>query len=285
MSCRSWLAWPDVEQLAAHRHQDFLNAPITKMPRPLDVVREYLDRRLRVDEPSDVTGNGLLVRGSREIHRIGAALNTSFAAISAAADAQVDLLVVHHAPWAEIDLHLRDRKLAAVQEHGMSLYAAHESLDRSPAESTGGWLARALDVAVEQAGGADLAVGVAPDIDFNSWLRVISERLHVRVRAWPNNPVFRRIALVPGGGGATHYLAEAAALGCDTFVTGEGSLYTELFAHEIGLSLVYATHAGTEFPSIRDFAKSVADELGLTFVPIPESEWIIGGGRAPLEYG
>lgn len=255
------------------------------MPRPLHVVREYLDQRLRVDEQPDATGNGLLVQGSRDVHRIGAALNTSFAAISAAAEAQVDLLVVHHAPWAEIDLHLRDRKLAAVEAHGMSLYAAHESLDRSPAESTGGWLARALDVAVQQAGGADLAVGAAPDINFNTWLRVISERLHTRVRAWPNNPTFRRIALVPGGGGSTHYLAEAAALGCDTFVTGEGSLYTELFAHEIGLSLVYATHAATEFPSICDFTKSVADVFGLAFVALPESEWITGGGSAPVEYG
>jgi putative NIF3 family GTP cyclohydrolase 1 type 2 len=167
----------------------------------------------------------------------------------------------------------------------MSLYATHESLDRSPTESTGGSLAAALDISVEQAGGTDLAVGNAPDIEFDVWLGIISSRLHARVRAWPNNPTFRRIALVPGGGGSTRYLAEAAALGCDTFVTGEGSLYTELFAREIGLSLVYATHAATEFPSICDFAKSVAGALGVEFVAIPESPWITGGGRAPLEYG
>jgi len=255
------------------------------MPQPLHIVRQYLDRRLCVDQQSDATGNGLLVKGTRDIHRIGAALNTSFAAILAAAHADVDLLVVHHAPWAEIDLHLRDRKLAAVESHGMSLYATHESLDRSPTESTGGSLAVALDIAVQQAGGTDLAVGAAPNIEFNAWLSVISTRLRTRVRAWPNNPTFRRIALVPGGGGSTQYLAEAAALGCDTFVTGEGSLYTELFAQEIGISLIYATHAATEFPAICDFARSVAEAIAVEFVVIPESPWITGGGRAPLEYG
>lgn len=255
------------------------------MPQPLHIVREYLDRRLRVDQQPDATGNGLLVSGTRDIRRIGAALNTSLAAISAAADADVDLLVVHHAPWAEIDLHLRARKLAAVESQGMSLYATHESLDRSPTESTGGGLAVALDIAVEQAGGTDLAVGTAPNIEFNAWLGLISARLQTRVRAWPNNPTFRRIAIVPGGGGSTQYLAEAAALGCDTFVTGEGSLYTELFALEIGVSLVYASHTATEFPAICDFVRSVAEAIAVDFIAIPESPWITGGGRAPLEYG
>lgn len=255
------------------------------MPQPLHIVREYLDRRLCVDQQPDATGNGLLVSGTREVHRIGAALNTSLAAISTAASANVDLLIVHHAPWAEIDLHLRDRKLSAVESYGMSLYATHESLDRSPTESTGGRLAIILDVAVEQAGGTDLAVGAAPDMQFAAWLGVISARLQARVRAWPNNPKFRRVAIVPGGGGSTQYLAAAASLGCDTFVTGEGSLYTELFAKEIGVSLVYATHAATEFPAICDFAKSVADAMDVEFIAIAESSWITGGGRAPLEYG
>lgn len=107
----------------------------------------------------------------------------------------------------------------------------------------------------------------------------------LRVRAWPNNSTFHRIALVPGGGGSTHYLAAAAALGCDTFVTGEGSLYTELFAHEVGLSLVYATHGATEFPSICDFAASVAEALAVEFLAVPDPTWLSGGGRAPLECG
>ena len=51
----------------------------------VDAIEEYLDRRLNVGRETDRTGNGLLVRGSRLVQRIGAALNTSFAVIDAAA--------------------------------------------------------------------------------------------------------------------------------------------------------------------------------------------------------
>lgn len=255
------------------------------MPQRLAVVEEYLDKRLDVAAHSDRTGNGLLVRGRSNIGRIAAALNTSFETIAGAANAGADLLLVHHAPWAEIDLHLHECKLAAARDIGLSLYAAHEALDRAPDESVGGSLARQLDLLLEHAGNGDLAVGHAPNIPFHAWLQLIAKRLGAPVKAWQNNPTFRRVAVVPGGGGSTSYLAEASTLGCDTFLTGEGSLYTELFARETGLSLVYATHAATEFPSICEFATSVAAALELEVICIPEARWITGGGRAPIEYG
>ena len=69
----------------------------------------------------------MLVQGVAEIGRLGAALNTSLHAVETAARALVDLLIAHHAPWSEIDLHLREPKLARLSELGVSLYAAHET--------------------------------------------------------------------------------------------------------------------------------------------------------------
>ncbi|MEP6832367.1 MAG: Nif3-like dinuclear metal center hexameric protein, partial [Gemmatimonas sp.] len=250
----------------------------------LDAVQTYLDRRLNVDRESDRTGNGLLVRGRNVVHRIGAALNTSFAVIEAAAKAHVDVLIVHHAPWAEIDLHLHEQKLARLHSFGISLYATHESLDRSPTESVGGSIAESLGLTNVSSTATDLVVGLAPDVSFDAWLRLVSNRLEAPVRAWPNNPKFHRVGLVPGGGGATRYLADALAQGCDTFLTGEGSLYTELFAFECDLSLVYATHVATEYPAICAFAASVSAALDLAFTAVPETKSITGGGRAPIEY-
>ena len=99
------------------------------VPHTIDAIEAYLDRRLDIGPDTDRTGNGLLVRGSPNVRRIGAALNTSFAAIDAAEAQQVDLMIVHHAPWAEIDMHLRAPKLAKLSALGISLYAAHESLE------------------------------------------------------------------------------------------------------------------------------------------------------------
>ena len=104
------------------------------------------------------------------------------------------------------------------------------------------------------------------------------------MRAWPNNPRFNRVGIVPGGGGSTRYLARALARGCDTFLTGEGSLYTELFAREVGLTLVYVSHVATEFPGICALAAHTADEFELPWIALPEAVDITGGGNAPVQY-
>lgn len=94
----------------------------------------------------------------------------------------------------------------------------------------------------------------------------MTERLQTPVRAWPNASTFRQVAVVPDGGGSTEYLANAIARGCDTFLTGEGSLYTELFAVEHQLSLVLASHDATEFPAVACSVASVAAALDLDLV-------------------
>ena len=43
-------------------------------------------------------------------------------------------------------------------------------------------------------------------------------------------------------------LEEARSLGCDTYLTGEGSMYTKLYAREAGLNLIFGTHYATEKP-------------------------------------
>jgi putative NIF3 family GTP cyclohydrolase 1 type 2 len=253
--------------------------------RTLDELLAHLETMLQTSTYADTTGNGLLVRGRSSVRCIGAALNTSFTTIDAAIERGVDCLFVHHAPWASIDLDLHAPKLERLRQAGISLYAAHEALDRGATPSVGAVLARLVDLTIERESQDDLVLGVAPSITFDAWTALIAERLATPVRAWPNASHFRRVAVVPGGGGSTAYLAQAVALGCDTFFTGEGSLYTELFAREKQLSLVFASHDATEFPGVCHFVKSVAAALGLDWQQIQEAECITGGGHAPIEHG
>jgi putative NIF3 family GTP cyclohydrolase 1 type 2 len=254
------------------------------VPQNLDSVLAHLETRLRASTYDDPTGNGLLVRGRSPVQRLGAALNTSFVTIDNAIAAGIDLLIVHHASWASIDLHLHTLKHDRLHAAQISLYAAHEALDRAPIDSVGTILARRIDLTLEREGGTDLVIGIAPSLTFEAWTALIADRLATPIRAWPNNPQFRRVAVVPGGGGSTEYLAQAVALGCDTFLTGEGSLYTELFARECGLSLVLASHSATEFPAVCALVASVAQALALDWTPIAGDPHITGGGRAPIEH-
>jgi len=251
---------------------------------PLSCICAYLDDLLVPASSSDPEGNGLLMAGRPEVRRLGASLNTSFAAINAAVDAAVDLLLVHHASWTQIDLHLRGPKLARLTECGISLYAAHETLDRLQGIGAGDRLAELIEIDVEGRNGG-MIFGAARSPHFDHWLKRVATALQTPVRAWPNNATFRHVAIVPGGGGSTHYLAAAVERGCDTFLTGEGSLYTELFAREVGLTLVYASHVATEFPGICALAAHTAAKFDLPWTPLPEAAEITRGGKAPVQYG
>lgn len=249
----------------------------------LDDAVAYLDT-LDPAAEEDPEGNGLAVEGRTEVRRIGAALNTTFHAIDAAAEAGVDLLLAHHAPWSQIDLHLREEKLARLRELGISLYVAHEALDRAPGFGVADTLARLLGVAIEHRIVDDFGVvGTAEDATLEAWAARAAEVLGERIRAWPNAGRVGRVALVPGGGGRTDWLQQAREAGCDTYLSGEGTLFTELFARETGMSLVLASHHATEFPGICALAERAAGELGIPWTPLPEAAHLAGGGPGAIE--
>jgi putative NIF3 family GTP cyclohydrolase 1 type 2 len=93
-----------------------------------------------------------------------------------------------------------------------------------------------------------------------------------RATATRNAEAFGHIAIVTGGGGLTTWLAEAKALGADTYVTGEGSMFTSLYAREAGLNLVLGTHYATEAPGIKKLAGELSRRLGVAWVFLDEPD-------------
>lgn len=244
---------------------------------PLKQIIDELDSLLEVSkydegEPS----NGLMVDAGRPVTRLAAAVNTSFASISGAALAGAELMLVHHTTSASIDQHLKAEKEEALRAHGVSLYAAHAALDCHPRFSNATTLAHHLGVSIEgrfvpYGGGLAGAYG-GVDGSFAGFVERVRAALDVRVDAWKNNDLFARIGIVPGGGSWTSYLAEARSLGCDTYLTGEGSMYTKLFAREIGMNLIIATHYATETLGIQALAGDVAGHFQLPWQFVREED-------------
>ncbi len=244
-----------------------------------DIVA-YIDELLQVskyteEEPS----NGLMVDAGQPVMRIAAAVNTSFATIRGAAQAGAQLLLVHHTAWASIDLHLKDEKEDALRASGVSLYAAHAALDCAPDIGNADSLARLLGVRIEGrfiawAGGH---AGVYGQVDgtFAQLAERAQAALGVRVESWENSKTFGRVAIVTGAGGQTPMLEEARSLGCDTYVTGEGAMYTKLFALETGMNLILGSHYATEAPGIRTLAEQVAGHFRLPWTFIEETPGIL----------
>lgn len=242
----------------------------------LEDIVAYLDGLLEVEKyVAEADSNGLLHRAGDGVSQVACAVNTSLATIVGAARAGAQLLIVHHTSWPNIDLHLRDEKFAALATAGVSLYGVHSALDCAPRIGNGWVLADLLGVTIEgmflefYAGHA----GVAGRCEgsFEELIRRASRELHVEVEAHKNSDSFGRVGIVTGAGGETSALDEARRLGCDTYVTGEGSMYTRMFAKETGMNLILGTHYATEAPGIKGLAARAADNARVPWAFIDES--------------
>ncbi len=248
------------------------NASLTELVAWLD---EQLDvAKYAAAEPD---ANGLLYRSPSGdgVSKFAVAVNTSLTTIVGAAKLGANLLVVHHASWAPIDLHLHDEKMLALKATSLSLYGAHASLDCAPRIGNGWVLAETLGVAVDGTF-ADFAGGHAGVIGacggtFAELIQRASRALRVEVEAHQHAKAFGRVAIVTGAGGDTSYMDAARQAGADTYVTGEGSMYTRMFAKETGVNLILGTHYATEAPGIRALGQRLGDHAGIPWEFIDES--------------
>jgi putative NIF3 family GTP cyclohydrolase 1 type 2 len=245
-------------------------------PVPLVEVVGYMDALLRIaDYDEGEPSNGLMIDVGRPVTRIAAAVNTSFRSIAGAAAAGAELLLVHHTTWASIDLQLKERKEEALRAAGVSPYGAHAALDRHPELRPSVVLAGRLGLVTEPRTEHQFGVVGRADGTFAAFLERLEAVLGVRPEAWRNSEAFGRVMLAAGGAARTSDVEAARAAECDTYLTGEGLMYTELFAREVGVNLVLGTHHATEKHGVQAWAARVADRFGLPWELVPEDADIL----------
>lgn len=243
----------------------------------LSDIAGWLDDRLEVARYAiEGESNGLLFDGGQPgVTKVATAVNTSLTTIVGAAKAGAQLLLVHHPSWEHIDLQMHEEKMAALRQLGISLYAAHASLDCAPQIGNGWVLAAAVGVGVEATfadyhGGHAGVIGTCEG-SFAEFIQRTSHELGVQVEAHQHAKSFGRVAIVTGAGGMTNDMESARDLGADTYVTGEGSMFTRLFAKEAGLNLVLGTHYATEAPGIRALGELLSEHAQVPVEFIDES--------------
>ena len=207
------------------------------------------------------------------VSKVGLAVNCSIQAIEGAAQRGCDLLITHHAAWPHVDQHLSERKYDRLRQLGINYYAAHECLDLAREFGTSDALARAVRVAVQ--GTFDLedeavAVHGITTGHFAEFVVRVGSQLGTEPKRWKNTDSFGHVAIIPGWGGRTNWMAQAQKVGCDTFLTGEASMFGILFAKEAGLNLVVAGHYATETPGMMALSARIARDLKVEVTFIPE---------------
>lgn len=237
----------------------------------LAAVTAWLDSYLKLREIPDYDGavNGLQVENSGIVSRVVAAVDASLESITAAARTPGSLLVVHHGLFWDGNQPVtarRYRRLKAAFAGDVAVYSAHLPLDVHPEVGNNHLLARLIGLAVTGPFGRykELDVGLHGILekDREMLTRELSERLGAPARLIPGGPVrTKRVALITGGAGSS--VVEAAALGCDTYITGEGAHHTWFDAMEGGVNLIYAGHWASETLGVKALAEKVATQFGV----------------------
>lgn len=231
----------------------------------------FLDRELKIAEIPDYPGalNGLQLESDREVKRVVAAVDASLPVIEKAVQAEAQLLIVHHGMFwqgAQKVTGAFFKKLKLAMESGMAIYSAHLPLDVHPEWGNNACLARAIGMGDTAAfmdwKGMSIGLRAEVNLDRDELLRRIEAAVGSRVHHCPGGPDrVRRIGVVTGGAGSQ--VAEAAAAGVDTFVTGEGPHWSYPLAEEMGVNLIYGGHYATEVFGVKALAQELSRRFGL----------------------
>jgi dinuclear metal center YbgI/SA1388 family protein len=234
-------------------------------------VTSWLDAYLRTAQIPDYEDavNGVQVENSGRVTRILAAVDASQGSIDAAATTPGTLLLVHHGLFwdrARAVTDRRYRRLKTAMNADVAVYSAHLPLDVHPEVGNNVLLAGLLGMTVTGPFGRykDLDVGVhgVLDQDRNTLVGQLATLLGHQPRLIPGGPSrTTRVAILTGGAGSS--VSEAAARGCDTYITGEGAHHTWFDAMEGGVNLIYAGHWATETLGVKALAAKVSGQFGV----------------------
>lgn len=249
-------------------------------------VRELyalLDRKAPFRTQMDFDNAGFLVgRGEREVTRVLVALDITPEVIQEAAETGCQVILAHHPViWGKLgqvtDETTTGEKVLSLIEHGIAAICAHTNLDAAQG-GVNVCLAQALELTdleqLHQDGvdrsGQPYGIGRVGNVSANNSLSAgeyaafVKEKLHAAgVRFADGGKPVRRVAV--GGGSCGSMLADAAAAGCDTFVTADVKYDQFLEARALGITLMDAGHYATE----NVVCPKIVQYLSLKFPGIP----------------
>ncbi len=221
---------------------------------------------------------GLLVGSpAQPVSRILICLDVSDRAIEHAIRSGVQLIISHHPlifrPIKQVrtDLPLGSR-LQKLLKHDIAVFAAHTNLDIASggvndvlAEALGLTAIRPFEKSCKASEDPLMTLGRMGELSCPMTPRKFAEQVkkalptsYVRLTEAGTHKI-RRVALCSGSG--AEYIAKAAFLGADAYVTSDVKYHEAQHAMEEGLHLIDAGHFGTEYPIVHALRKRLETEL------------------------
>ncbi len=225
----------------------------------LQKITGYLDDYLDLKSFKDYSQNGLQVSGKKIVKRIVGLVDASLDGFVAAADANADMIIVHHGLLWGKPLALTGifyERIKILIDENISLYAAHLPLDAHNEIGNNTQLAQILNAAITdrfaEYGGKPIGC-IAQYKNERLLTEVINdldENLKTQTRVFDfGAEKIKTVAIVSGA--ACDALPEAAARDVDLFITGEPRLSAFHEAREFNINVAFAGHYATECVGIQ----------------------------------
>jgi dinuclear metal center YbgI/SA1388 family protein len=240
-----------------------------------DEILTYAHELLDLDAYPDYGPMGMQVPGALEVRRIVAGVSSSLELFERAAEANADLILVHHGLFWDRDPRAIDealkRRLKALFDADMTLAAYHLALDAHPEVGNNALLARELGVnPARQFAGLGFGGPLAEPVDIEGFAARAKAILGAEPMVFDNGPrSIETAAVVTGGAG--RYIADAARDGYDLFLTGEAEEGSLQASKELGIHFVAGGHYATERIGIKALAEKLAGRFDLEweFIELP----------------
>lgn len=242
----------------------------------------WFDHLLECDryEAADPSKNGLQVdNDGTDVVRIAFSVDACLETIERAAAAGAGMLVVHHGlfwkdPERVTGPHYR--RVKALLNANMALYASHLPLDAHPEVGNNAGLADRLGLEDRQPFGLwrGAVIGVrgsfVQPVTVDALIRRLFPGDEQPPCVLPFGPAEMRTAAVVSGGAASE-MYQAIDAGCDCFITGEIGHEEYHHARENGITVIAGGHYRTETVGVQLLASRLGRETGLdtVFIDVP----------------
>ncbi|MGV8711933.1 MAG: Nif3-like dinuclear metal center hexameric protein [Nitrosomonas sp.] len=234
-----------------------------------DELENHLNQLLEISRFQDYCPNGLQVEGNDTIHNLISGVTASLDLLQAAIAARADAILVHHGYfWRGEDMRitgLKSRRIAALMNHSINLFAYHLPLDVHPQFGNNAQLGKKLGL-IETGRFGDQDIAMLGELPQATTLCAFAEKISRTLLRKPmlvgdpDRPI-RQVAWCTGA--AQNYFDTAIQRGVDAFITGEISEQSVHSARESGVAFISAGHHATERYGVQALGDHIAQKFAI----------------------
>lgn len=243
----------------------------------LNSVVRFLNKELKIRKMKDTSRNGLQVRASENIIKVGLATDSCMDVFKKAKKLGCNLVIVHHGLfWKKTrdKTGLIKKRVKFLKKNKISLYAVHLPLDKNKKFGHNINLFKMLNAEPKRIfGGVGYMGYLEKPKNINIIIKEVNKKLKTECKFWKfGKKKIKKVAIVSGGG--SNDVLEAINKNVDLFITGEAFSWIYYYAKEGKINVIFAGHYKTETSGVKTLGDLLKKRFNLktVFIDMPVYE-------------